>query len=109
MGVFTRGDVVVVPLDFSDFSNFKRRPALVVATPTGLDPVLCMITSRIRQDTYNVMITNNDFEYGGLRVNSYVRVCHLFTVDGNFIEYIAGRIIPEKINEVIDAIIAMLR
>ena len=39
-------DVVVAPLDFSDFSDYKRRPALVVATPGGLDPVLCMITSR---------------------------------------------------------------
>jgi mRNA interferase MazF len=50
MGIFAKGDVVVAPLDFSDFSNFKRRPALVIATPTGLDPVLCMITSRGRGD-----------------------------------------------------------
>jgi mRNA interferase MazF len=54
MGLFTKGDVVVAPLDFSDFSDFKRRPALVVAAPKGLHPVLCMITSRGRGDGYDI-------------------------------------------------------
>lgn len=108
MGLFARGYVVVAPLDFSDFSNYKRRPALVVASPTGLDPVLCMITSRGRGDGYDVPVTRADFESGGLRIESYVRACHLFTIDESVIEYKAGKLSDEKITEVVDRIIALL-
>ena len=108
MGVFAKGDVVVAPLDFSDFSNFKRRPALVVATPKGFDPILCMITSRGRGDGHDVVITKADFESGGLRADSFVRSCHLFSIDESIIEYQVGKLKDEKVKEVIAKIIALL-
>ena len=46
MGEFMKGDVVVVPFPFSDLSANKKRPALVVATLTGDDVILCQITSK---------------------------------------------------------------
>lgn len=109
MGLFTKGDVVVAPLDFSDFSNYKRRPALVVATPAGLDPVLCMITSRARNDGFDIPIASSDFEAGGLRIDSVVRYCHLFTIDSDVIEYRAGTLKQEKVQEVVDRIVEILR
>ena len=39
MGRFVKGDVVVVPYPFSDFSAVKRRPALVIAELTGDDVI----------------------------------------------------------------------
>jgi mRNA interferase MazF len=107
MGLFTKGDVVVAPLDFSDFSDFKRRPALVVATPKGLHPVLCMITSRGRHDGYDVPITKTDFLSGGLRLDSVVRISQLFTLDEEIIEYQAGKLEDEKFKEIITKIVAM--
>ena len=35
MAAFVKGDVVIVPFPFSDLSQAKRRPALVVAELTG--------------------------------------------------------------------------
>jgi len=35
LGKFIKGDVVVVPLPFSDLARAKRRPALVVAELVG--------------------------------------------------------------------------
>jgi len=46
MGRFVKGDVVVTPFPFSDLQAVKRRPALVVATFTGDDVLLCQITSQ---------------------------------------------------------------
>jgi mRNA interferase MazF len=108
MGVFAKGDVVVAPLDFSDFSNYKRRPALVIATPRGLDPVLCMITSRRRDDGYDVALTQSDFDSGGLRIDSFVRSCHLFTIDESIIEYKVGRLKEEKVMEVVGKIVDLI-
>ena len=109
MGIFAKGDIVIAPLDFSDFSNFKRRPALVVAAPKEVDPILCMITSRGRNDGYDVSITKADFASGGLRIDSYIRTCHLFSIDERMIEYQAGKLKETKIKEVIEKLVALLK
>lgn len=108
MGVFAKGDVVIASLSYSDFSRSKRRPALIVATPKGLDPVLCLITSRMRGDDYDVLIKKTDFATGGLRRKSNARPCHLFSLDPRVIEYKAGTLKPEKIKEVTAKIVEMV-
>ncbi len=50
MATFVKGDVVIVPFPFSDLSQAKRRPALVVAKLTGDDLILCQITSQAVSD-----------------------------------------------------------
>ena len=45
MAEFVKGDVVVVPFPFSDLSQAKRRPALVISKLDGDDLILCQITS----------------------------------------------------------------
>ena len=45
MAEFVKGDVIVVPFPFSDLTQAKRRPALVIATLAGDDLILCQITS----------------------------------------------------------------
>ena len=46
MAKFVKGDIVVVPFPFSDLTNSKRRPALVITELTGDDVILCQITSK---------------------------------------------------------------
>jgi mRNA interferase MazF len=109
MGLFAKGDVVIASLRFSDFTASKRRPALIVATPKGLDPVLCLITSKARSDGYDVLIKKADFTSGGLRRDSNVRPCHLFSLDPSVIEYKAGTLKAEKVDEVIAKIVYMVK
>ena len=47
MARFVKGDVVVVPFPFSDLSQAKRRPALVISVLEGDDLILCQITSQV--------------------------------------------------------------
>ena len=59
-----KGDVVVVPFPFSDLTEAKRRPALVLAELDGDDRILCQITSQQFSDRYAVPINESDFEEG---------------------------------------------
>ncbi len=108
MGSFAKGDVIVALLSYSDFSGGKRRPALVVAAPAGLDPILCLITSKSRGDGYDVPVTRADFTSGGLSIDSNVRTCHLFTLDPKIIDYKVGTLKSEKMKEITSKIVEML-
>ena len=80
MAKFVKGDVVIVPFPFSDLSQSKRRPALVIADLDGDDLILCQITSQANKDQQAISITDDDFQSGGLKQISNVRPNRLFTM-----------------------------
>ncbi len=108
MGRFVKGDVVVAPFPFSDLSASKRRPALVVASLTGDDVILCQITSQAVADSYAIPIGKSDFTSGSLPRDSNIRPNRLFTADGSIVLYRAGVLKPENVQEVADKIIEIL-
>jgi mRNA interferase MazF len=109
MAAFVKGDVVVVPFPFSDLTNAKRRPALVLAELTKNDLILCLITSQAANDNYTTLIENNDFEIGSLSKTSYAKSNRVFTANEQLIAYKAGKLTTEKTNEVIAKLIAILQ
>ncbi len=109
MGKFVKGDVIVVPFPFSDLSASKKRPALVVASLTGDDVILCQITSQVISDSYAIPIADRDFQSGTLRQESNVRPNRLFTVDSNIILYRAGVLSPHKVHDVVAKIIQIIK
>jgi mRNA interferase MazF len=108
MGRFVKGDVVVVPFPFSDLSAAKKRPALVVAPLDGNDVILCQITSQSISDNYSVTLGTADFSGGGLKHPSNIRPNRLFTADSAIVNYQAGVIKHEKLQEVIQKIIEII-
>src|SRR4051812_20473350 len=73
MGRFIRGDVVVLSYPFSDLSNAKRRPAVVIAAAGGADLILCQMTSHSGQDPRAVLIAPNDVKGGVFSRSGYAR------------------------------------
>jgi len=104
-----RGDVVVVPFPFTDLSEARRRPALVVATLKGDDLILCQITSRRIRNDYSIELSDVHFSEGGLRHPSQIRPNKLFTAHRRLVLYRVGNITEEAMNLVTDRIIQLLR
>ncbi len=109
MEKFIKGSIVVVPFPFSDLSNSKKRPALVLANLKGDDIILCQITSRFSSDMYAVLLTNEDLQTGSLITNSYVRPNRIFTADQNIILKSVAQVNNEKMVEIINKIFDILR
>jgi mRNA interferase MazF len=109
MARFMKGDVVVVPFPFSDLSQSKRRPALVVTPLDGHDAILCQITSKTIKDTYSISIDDPDFASGSLKQESNIRPNRIFTADSNIILYRIGTIKREKLSKVIKTIIKIIK
>jgi mRNA interferase MazF len=106
---FIKGDVVVVPFPFSDLSQSKRRPALVIAPLEGNDAILCQITSRTIKDTYAIPIDDTDFTSGNLRQPGNIRPNRLFTADSHIILYRVGSTKKEKLTQVIEKVVEIIK
>jgi len=106
---FVKGDVVVVPFPFSDLTQAKRRPALIVSVLEGDDLILSQVTSQFVKDSYAVSIDVKDFEEGGLKQKSNVRPNRLFTADGHIVLYRIGNLKRDKMNEIVEKIIEIIR
>lgn len=108
MAKFVKGDVVVVPFPFSDLTEVKRRPALVVAPLDGEDVLLCQITSKAFSDNYSISLIESDFQSGSLKQVSNIRPNRLFTSDSHLILYRIGNLSPEKVKEVANKIVEIV-
>lgn len=109
MVVPTIGTVVLVPFPFSDLSQTKLRPAVVVADAGRGDWILCQITSNPYSDVRAVVLAADDFATGGLRTVSYARPGKLFTANRDLLVQDIGKLKDESFNHIIDAIVVLLR
>lgn len=103
-----KGDVVIAPFPYSDFSQFKIRPALIIAMLLGNDVILCEITSQSVRNQYAIPVSNTDFTIGSLRENSNIRPEKITTIERQLIRYKVGSLRPEKVSEVIRKIVEIV-
>ena len=109
MAKLVKGDVVVVPFPFSDLSQSKRRPALVIAPLEGDDAILCQITSKTIKDTYAIPINDTDFSSGTLKQPGNLRPNPLFTADSHIILYRVGSIKLDKLAEIGEKVVEIIK
>jgi mRNA interferase MazF len=109
MARFIKGDVVVLPFPYSDLSQSKRRPALVLSELEGDDLILCQITSQLNKDRYSIPLAQNEFQSGSLKQSSHVRPNRLFTADHHIVLYSAGHLKKQKMDEVIEKLIGLFK
>jgi mRNA interferase MazF len=107
---FIAGDVVIIPFPFSDLTQSKRRPALIVATLQGDDLIFCQITSeQTRADSYAIALKQQHFSEGGLKQNSLIRPNRLFTGEQSIISYKVGHLHKETFDNVINKIVEIIK
>lgn len=81
MGTFTVGDIVLVKFPFSDLSEFKLRPAIIIINDINDDHILCQITSKEYSDRNAVIVNPSDCSEGSLEKISFIRPLKLFTAN----------------------------
>src|SRR3989338_85618 len=104
-----KGDVVILPFPFSDLTQSKKRPAVVIASLDGDDVILCQITSKARWDKYAIKLSDKDFSRGSLKVESFLRPNRMFTADKSLVLYKVGTLKMYKIDELIKKIVEILQ
>jgi mRNA interferase MazF len=105
----TTGAIVLVPFPFSDLSETKLRPALVLADAGRSDWILCQITSNAYGDARAIQLADDSFEAGSLRVVSYARPGKLFTASNSLVVAEVARLKAAPFKRIVDAVVDILK
>ncbi len=100
-----QGSLVLVDFSYSNLKETKFRPALVISNDeyneSSMDVVVLRVTSRYREEKWEVEILRKDLAEGTLDIEpSYVKVDSIFTVEKRIIRKLVARLKDEKIEEI---------
>jgi mRNA interferase MazF len=90
---FSPGDVLLVPLVFSDGSGHKKRPVVIVHDSGDADLLVAPVTSQAARSHRDVPVVN--WQRAGLRLPSIVRLEKLATVEKSTIVKKMGQLAPD--------------
>jgi mRNA interferase MazF len=103
------GSIVLVRFPFSDLSQAKLRPAVVLADAGRGDWILCQVTSKPYGDAQAIALDDASFATGSLRVASYARPGKLFTANHSLMVTQVGTLKPAPFKQIIEAIVEILQ
>ncbi len=91
-----QGDIVLIPIPFTDLSSQKRRPVIVVSNNAynrkTADLIVVAMTSNPTPVEYSFSITSSDLEKGSLNRPSKVRVDKIYTLAQSIVVKVFGRV-----------------
>jgi mRNA interferase MazF len=111
--MFKQGDIIVVKFPFTDGSEFKKRPALIISNNrlnSTEDFLIVQITSKLHSDGLSININDKDC-LTALPLKSFIRPHKIFTLHKsliiskiNQVETNFLKAISDKIYELIDVL-----
>ena len=108
-----QGDIVLISIPFTDLSNSKKRPVLIVSSDyyneNAEDVIVAAITSNIDGKPYSITVTDNDLTDGNLLHLSCVRTDKLYTLAQSIVIKKFGKIKEETLTAVIEKIYDVLK
>jgi len=111
-----QGDILLVPVPFTDLSSQKRRPVIVISNDAynqkTVDIVVVAMTSDPTPVDYSFVITSADLEQGTLNRPGKVRVDKIYTLSQAIVVKTFGRVNQptlERIRQVLQDLTARKR
>ena len=102
--MYKQGDILLIPIPFTDLTSSKRRPVLVLSNDDYNsktdDIIVAAITSNLTSKDYSIFITNSDLLEGNLKVDSCIRVDKIYTLAQNIVIKKFGEVNENVLNEV---------
>ncbi|SNX53687.1 type II toxin-antitoxin system PemK/MazF family toxin [Thermoanaerobacterium sp. RBIITD] len=102
--MFKQGDILLIPIPFSNLTSNKKRPVLVLSNDDynikTEDIVVAAITSNVAVKDYIFMLTSDDLDEGVLKVDSCIRVDKIYTLSQSIVISRFGAVKKHIINAV---------
>ena len=99
-----QGDILPIPIPFTDLSSQKRRPVIVISNDryngkTG-DVIVVAMTSNPQVTDHSFSITSSNLVIGALNRPGKVRVDRIYTLSQTIIVKTFGQVNDETLNRI---------
>ncbi|MBI4738005.1 type II toxin-antitoxin system PemK/MazF family toxin [Candidatus Woesearchaeota archaeon] len=98
-------DIILIPFPYSDLSQEKKRPAVIISDSEynthNEDVICCAITSNPREYHQSIEINNQDLDDGSLMFNSRVKPSKIFALNQSSVIKRLARLNIPKSKEVV--------
>ena len=103
-----QGDILLIPIPFTDLSSQKKRPVIVVSNNVynreTVDIVVVAMTSNPAAADYSFTISSSDLEKGTLNRPGKVRVDKIYTLSQSIVVKTFGRVNPATLDRIRQAL-----
>jgi mRNA interferase MazF len=104
--MYKRGEIVLIPVPFSDLSSVKKRPVLVISNMAhnskNSDIIVVAITSNLQQN--GIFIEGKDLLAGELPKKSLIRCDKIYTLEKRIVIKQIGIVSKDVLENVISEI-----
>lgn len=104
--MFEQGEIIIVPIPFTDLLSNKKRPALVISSNKynnrTNDIIVMAITSNITNKEFSVNINNGELELGVLESESQIRVDKTYTISQSIVIKSIAKIRASLLGDIIN-------
>src|SRR3989344_67605 len=101
---YKQGDVILIPLPFTDLKEAKQRPAVVISNDAhnskADDIVICGITPNIKEEEYSILLEQKDMQEGNIHFLSRIKTDKIFTLHKEIVKRKLGK----ENNKMLDSI-----
>ena len=99
-----QGDIILIPIPFTDLSSRKRRPVIVISNDiynrTANDIVVIALTSNPKVTDFSFSISSADLVRGKLKRPSRVRVDKIYTLSKTIVVNTFGSVPPTVLTRI---------
>ena len=104
--MYKPGDIVLIPVPFTDLSSHRRRPVIVISNEAynqkTTDIVVVAMTSNPIEVDYSITITSSDLVQGQLNRPSKVRVDKIYTLSQSLVVKKFGQVNAKTLDKICD-------
>jgi len=110
---YKKGDIVIIKFPFTDLSNAKKRPALIISNDavnqTG-DYLMVQITSKEKTESLSLPISKIDFAASKeLPLKSFIRLHKIFLLNESLIVGKATSVKKPFLDKVVDEVVKLVK
>lgn len=107
-----QGDIVLIPIPFTDLSSQRRRPVIVISNNAynhkTQDIVVVAMTSNPATVDYSFPITSSDLTQGKLNRPGKVRVDKIYTLSQSIVVKTFGRVNAKALDQIREKLQALI-
>jgi mRNA interferase MazF len=103
-----RGELLLVPFPFTDFSAVKRRPVIALTTPDSYGDLIALPVTSRPQVQHGIPLLPADLVHGHLPAPSWIRTDRVVTLNATLVVKSVGQVTDRAVDAAVERLCTLI-